>query len=493
MIKKIISIHHWLGTFFSVLFLIWFLSGFVMMYHTFPFLSKSQQRAMLPSEQIDSILSPKEVFKNNTIDSIHSLTLNFQLGKPVFHAITPSGKLVSNYANTGKPVDISETKALAIAKENLKINTPAQVTVISELDQWIPRTRFLKHMPIYKITFQNTDKTYAYLSSVTGEVLATNTVSERFWSWLGAIPHWIYFKDIRIHNTLWFQVIVWLSGLGFLMVLTGMVTGIVRYKKKPKAKFKRFKNKWYNFHYYFGLFFGTFVCTWIFSGWMSMTPFSWTPSTSLHKNELQQWQKGSLVLSDISPEIWNNFLDQTKHTSIQESSFTLFNKETFAVVYTSASSELYNLNQPNTLPSVENYAANVQSFNINNPIKSVNLLDSYDNYYYSRHNTKELPVIRVNTSNDVSYYINPKTTKVLYKCATKNRIQRWIYHGLHSLDFSFLAWNRPLWDITLFILLIGGTIVSFTGTVLGYRFLKRKWKKKKHQKNKTKKLNHKSL
>ncbi|CAL2083916.1 conserved membrane hypothetical protein [Tenacibaculum sp. 190524A02b] len=484
MIKKIISLHHWLGTFFSALFLIWFLSGFVMMYHTFPFLSKNQQRALLPSQEIDSVLTPKEVFKNNITDAIYSLTLNFQLQKPVLHLVTTSGKLVSKYADTGTPITMSKVKALAIAKENVKSNASAQVTTITELDQWIPRTRFLKHMPIYKITFDNSDKTYTYISSVTGEVLATNTISERFWSWLGAIPHWIYFKDIRIHNTLWFQLIVWLSSLGFVMVITGIVTGIVRYQKKPNAKFKRFKNKWYNYHYYFGLFFGTFVCTWIFSGWMSMTPFSWTPSTSLNKNELQQWQQGSFQLSDISSEVWNHFLNQTKHTSIQESNFTLFNNQVFAVVYNTDNSQLYNLTAPKKLPNTEDYASTIQSFNIENSITGTMLLNTYDNYYYSRHNSKELPVIKVNTANKTSYYINPKTTKVLYKCATKNRIQRWIYHGLHSLDFSFLAWNRPLWDIVLFILLIGGTILSFTGTVLGYRFIKRKWKKKKHQKKK---------
>lgn len=485
MIKKIISLHHWLGTFFSMLFLIWFLSGFVMMYHTFPFLSKNQQTAMLPLGQVDNILNPKEVFKVNAKESIYKLTLNFQLEKPVLHLITTSGKLLSKYADTGIPVDVSKEKASAIAKENLKINTDAEITILTELDQWIPRTRYLKHMPIYKVSFDDSNKTYAYISSITGKVLATNTVSERFWSWLGAIPHWIYFKDIRIHNTLWFQLIVWLSSFGFLMVVTGIITGIIRYKKKPKAKFKRFKDKWYNYHYYFGLFFGTFVCTWIFSGWMSMTPFSWTPSTSLNEKELQLWQKGSFLLSDISSETWDNFLDITKGASLQESNFTVFNKDIYTTVYQANScSQLYNLTKPNKPPKVKDYTTIIESFNLNNSIESIELLNKYDNYYYSRHNTKELPVIKVNTSNKTSYYISPKTTTILYKCATRNRIQRWIYHGLHSLDFSFLAWRRPLWDIILFILLIGGTIVSFTGVILGYRFIRRKQNKIKHRKKK---------
>lgn len=117
----------------------------------------------------------------------------------------------------------------------------------------------------------------------------------------------------------------------------------------------------------------------------------------------------------------------------------------------------------------------------NKVVESV-LLKEYDNYYYSRHNDKELPVLRVYTVNDIAYYINPKTAQVVYKCGTKNRIQRWIYHGLHSLDFSFLAWNRPLWDIVLIILLLGGTILSFSAVGLGVKFVKRKNRRRKRKK-----------
>ncbi|NQX85835.1 MAG: TonB-dependent receptor [Flavobacteriaceae bacterium] len=153
--------------------------------------------------------------------------------------------------------------------------------------------------------------------------------------------------------------------------------------------------------------------------------------------------------TDISSEKWNNFIITTKNTSIQEGNFIIFNKKVFAVTYSDSISNLYNLDKIKRIPEVKEYANSIQYFNINNPIIDANLLDKYDNYYFSRHNTKELPIIRVNTKNKISYYVNPKTTKVVYKCATKNRIQRWIYHGLHSLDFSFLIWNRPLWDITL--------------------------------------------
>ncbi|WP_207948644.1 hypothetical protein, partial [Aquimarina spinulae] len=147
-------------------------------------------------------------------------------------------------------------------------------------------------------------------------------------------------------------------------------------------------------------------------------------------------------------------------------------------------SSLYSLYNANPSLSIDSYQKIVNSFSPENEVKESILLKEYDNYYYSRHNDKDLPIIRIKTTKNITYYINPKTTRVVYKCATKNKIQRWIYHGLHSLDFSFLAWNRPLWDIVLFILLTGGTVLSFSATGLGVKFIKRKNRKRVKRKEK---------
>lgn len=476
--KKIISLHHWLGTFFCALFLIWFLSGFVMMYQSFPYLSQSERIEMLPDEVNTKILSPKTVFKNDSIGNISQLRLNHILDRPVFHLITDKGNLFSKYADTGNKFTVTKEQALKTSIKNTKITANSTTQVLTELDQWIPRTKYLRHLPIFKIEFEDENNTLAYISSVTGELLAINTASERFWSWLGAIPHWIYFKDIRVHNTLWAQLVTWLAALGFVMVITGMVTGLVRYKKKPKAKFKRFKNKWYNYHYYFGLFFGVFVCTWIFSGWMSMTPFGWTPSTQLNKKEVLKWQLQKHTINYYNDDNWASFLNQIKQNEFKEVSFTFFQNNAYAQVFSKNTSSLYKLGNSNFSLNLDSYQKVVNSFSLENTVVESILLKKYDNYYYSRHNNKELPVIRIKTIKNITYYINPKTTQVIYKCATKNKIQRWIYHGLHSLDFSFLAWNRPLWDIVLFILLIGGTVLSFSATGLGIKFIIRKNKRR---------------
>jgi len=45
--------------------------------------------------------------------------------------------------------------------------------------------------------------------------------------------------------------------------------------------------------------------------------------------------------------------------------------------------------------------------------------------------------------------------------------------GLHSLDFPWLYNNRPLWDIVVVTLLLGGAGLCFTSLVLTWRVVSR--------------------
>jgi len=56
-----------------------------------------------------------------------------------------------------------------------------------------------------------------------------------------------------------------------------------------------------------------------------------------------------------------------------------------------------------------------------------------------------------------------------------SRANRWLYHGLHSLDFPILHTRRPLWDIVVIALSLGGLVVSATTLVPAGHRLKRHW------------------
>jgi hypothetical protein len=109
-------------------------------------------------------------------------------------------------------------------------------------------------------------------------------------------------------------------------------------------------------------------------------------------------------------------------------------------------------------------------------LAELRLMEQYDAYYYDRRRERPLPVVyaEMNDAVGTRYYIDPKTARVAGTYSARGWINRWLYHGLHSLDFPWLINNRPLWDIVVIALMLGGTAVCVTSIVLTYRVLARK-------------------
>ncbi len=109
------------------------------------------------------------------------------------------------------------------------------------------------------------------------------------------------------------------------------------------------------------------------------------------------------------------------------------------------------------------------------PIVEQQLLTEYDSYYYSRGRQTPLPVLRVKFGDPAQtwFYIDPEMSRVVATVHRLNRVERWLYSGLHDLDFAFWYDRRPLWDIGVITLLLGGLASSSIGLFLG---IKRMWR-----------------
>ena len=70
--------------------------------------------------------------------------------------------------------------------------------------------------------------------------------------------------------------------------------------------------------------------------------------------------------------------------------------------------------------------------------------------YYSRDGARPLPVLRIryDDAEGTWLYIDPRRGSIAARFVTRSRWSRWLYHGLHSLDFPFLVQRRPLWSNT---------------------------------------------
>jgi hypothetical protein len=86
-----------------------------------------------------------------------------------------------------------------------------------------------------------------------------------------------------------------------------------------------------------------------------------------------------------------------------------------------------------------------------------------------------LPVIfvRLDDEEHSMYFIDPKTAQVVESYNSHSRWNRWLYHGLHSINIPWLYRNRPAWDIVVLALLIGGTALCVTSLMLAWRVVRR--------------------
>ena len=69
---------------------------------------------------------------------------------------------------------------------------------------------------------------------------------------------------------------------------------------------------------------------------------------------------------------------------------------------------------------------------------------------------------------------SPVTGEIFGRLDSSRRTYRWLFNALHSFDFQLLLTCRPAWDIVVWLLSILGTIVSVSGVVIGWRYLRGK-------------------
>src|SRR5262249_31409399 len=115
-----------------------------------------------------------------------------------------------------------------------------------------------------------------YISQRNGEVRQRTTNTLRIGAWLGAIPHWLYFTELRKNGKLWTDVIIWTSLAGCFLTVLGLFVGIRQFRRRhstgKRASPYRGAKYW---HHMLGLVFGVLVLTWTFSGFASMNPWGW--------------------------------------------------------------------------------------------------------------------------------------------------------------------------------------------------------------------------
>jgi hypothetical protein len=508
MLKRLlIVVHRWLGVALAAVFLLWFASGIVMMYWTFPDVSPGDRLERAPALRADSIaLTPEAAYavlgRDEPPRDVRLTTFD---GRPVYSFGAGFGGTSLVYADNGAEQLFVDAPMLDRAAEAWSGRPASQARreLVEDVDQWTvggARGR----LPLLKYSWP--DGQQIYIDESTAEIVQYTTTSSRFWAYLGAIPHWFYFTPLRKHGPEWFSTVVWSSLIGTVAALMGVVIAIWMYSPRKRYRHAGAPTAipyrgWKRWHTILGLLFGVVTTTWTFSGLLSMGPFPITdrlveltvPLGATAQGEAQAPARrrggrrssfeGALRGSETfafpsyaarTPADAVAALEGFEVKELELSRFAgepvylarTGSNETRIVPMTGAPQEGFD---PVDVMRVVRDAAGDR-------IAELRVMDEYDAYYLDRHGERPLPVVyaRMNDAVSTRYYIDPGTARVVGEYNARNWVSRWLYRGLHSLDFPWLYKYRPLWDIVVISLMLGGTLLCMTSIVLAWRVLVRK-------------------
>lgn len=497
LLGKLIVWHRLLALPSCLFFGVWFVSGVVMMYARMPELTETDRMDRLPLLDLHQATAfPPQLL---TAISAERITVGMLNGRPVYRVLPSAGRWFSVYADDGANVgELTAPAAVQVAARfRGKSTAPlAWAGEITHVDQWTVYPASRVFLPFHIIDAHDAQHTKYYVSASTGSVYLTTTLRGTVLAWCGAIPHWWYITALRSHNSAWHWVMIVASGWGVLMCIFGIAAGVMRYSPSKRYRFPgpRYSSvphvgmkRW---HYILGYGFGFVTFTWILSGLFSMNPGSWSPGPEASLKEVHSLAGAPLTPSAFRTgpmEAWK-ILRQCL-PPLKEMDLVMFSGEPYYlgraspsnVRLLSASGHAVHACQTQ-MPLAAIVAASRRVAG-GASVVSVDTLSSYDSYYYDHKYQKPLPVVRIRLSDPQAtwLYINPKTALIQARYTTRSRWERWLYYGLHDLDFPFLYFHRPLWDFVVTALSLGGFALSVTGIVLTVRYFRKFFKKSRQR------------
>jgi uncharacterized iron-regulated membrane protein len=470
--RALFLIHRWLGVALALVMALWAASGIVMMYVAYPATSPEERMGGLEPLDMGQCCAALPAF-----DGVEAAAVEMLDGRPMLRVITTEGPAMVDL-RTGKQPAIDAGVAERVARTYLARSTGAaprwQVRPTAQ-DQWTVSGEFRAHAPLYKAAADDDAGTVLYVSGVTGQVVQDTTRSERFWNWLGAIPHWLYFKQLRANAPLWSQVVIYASLLGSFLTAIGLYIGVVQLKRGKRWIPYRGMGWW---HHVTGLVFGVLTLTWVASGLFSMNPWGWMASEGPGA-ELAALAGRPATTNDVAALV--RALAAAPSSGAVRAELSVQGGKAYAIV-----SEPSGLRWRASLPALasaplrpdelDTLAARARP----GTVASAGLIRAEDAYHYAHHDSVVLPVWRIVYADGqrMRLYFDPRTGELVDYVDGPIRTYRWWHSALHSFDFAPVLRARPVWDIVVLPLMAGVTILCLIGLWLGVRRLGRTIKKR---------------
>jgi PepSY-associated TM region len=463
--------HRYLGIVLGLLMLVWCLSGVVMMYVSYPSLAEGDRlQHLAPIDWHRCCAAIGAQLADDAI--VDRFQIEMLADRPVLRVRPQDGRSLLIDLLDGRALDgIDETQAAGVARS---YGVPAGSERIDD-DQWTVSGDFTADRPLSRVTLAGREGRQLYVSSRTGKAVQMTTRSERFWNWLGAIPHWLYFTELRRTVAVWSQIVIWTSLIGCVLTMIGLYIGISRLGRGAGGGWSPYRGVLF-WHHLPALVFGLFTLSWVASGFISMNPWGFLDAAGDGAERLQLQGaplSGAQVKAAVQAAAATDLPPGTVSLASAPFDGALY------VIATAADGSRHRLDatgQPVALPDLARVADRLGG-------GTGAAMTQEDEYYFSHHEAVRLPVYRLigDDPEQTRFYIDPVSAEIVRKVDADSRWYRWLHEGPHRLDLVPGLRARPLWDGLMLLLLAGVTGVCGTGAYLGLRRLLRRPAARQHR------------
>lgn len=490
--RAVYLLHRWLGVLLALFMAMWFVSGVVMMYVGYPRLSQTERLAASPPLDAAQCCASWAELRAAAGNAPRSARLTGISGEPRVVFTLAGREARSVDAATGQPITpVTPASALAAARAFRPGVAARHDGVIGE-DAWTHSRALDPHRPLHRIRLDDAARTVLYVSGRTGEVVRDARCTERAWGWGGTWIHWLYPLRGGALDAQWHDIVVYGSIIATVLTLLGVLVGIWRWRFRGTYRSGArtpYREAWMRWHHIVGLVFGLTTAGFIFSGLMSMNPFRLMDSGAPRLEQRLARAGGDLASVQFeldAGQALRRLADAGFHAHELEWR-NVMGRAHYLARDAQGNSRLLAADMPAAPPleTLDTAALSAWGRTLlpDAGLTEATLLTADDLYYYLREphtmtggSKPPLPVLRLKFDDAQStwLHLDPRSGAVINQLDARRRLNRWLFAFLHSWDWPALLALRPLWDVWMIVLSLGGLLVSATGVVIGVRRLARK-------------------
>ena len=362
-------------------------------------------------------------------------------------------------------------------------------------DRWTHSRALDAHRPLYRVEVGGAQPGDVYVSSHTGEVVQDAPHVQQRWNYAGAWLHWLYFLRMQSVDPVWTWVVIVLSALCTVAAISGIVVGVWRWRFRGHYRTGAktpYVEPWMRWHHLIGLVAAAFIFTWIFSGLMSMNPLGVFSSTR-EAIDSGRYRGGTVAVDGAlgEPAALLAAVDDARFKPV-EIQWRRIDGELFAVLLDGqgetriVSGSDGHLQVARLLPAAW-LQQKVRALS-DAPVQGYWVQLAADAYFYPRAPeamngaaVRRFPVAVADfgDAEATRVYLDLATGDPLLTMGRRERVGRWLFYFLHSWDLPAMLRQDIARLAVLLLLSLAGAALCATATVIGYRRLRMKLRRRR--------------